>query len=318
MTGKHKISMYRKVGLALSGGGLRGLAHIGALKALIDNGIPIDMIAGTSAGSIIATMHACGYRPEEMQTIAKSITLGDLVKIKIPFSSILKQGKKWLLGRNRRLLSSFPTGLVQGDKIEKYFSRLWQARTVRETVVPLAITSVDIYSADTVFFLSPVAGRRKILNARYYYNTSLVEAVRASISIPGIFTPLKYRGMLLVDGAVKNNLPADILYHMGANYIIGIDLGYAGQPNYSIHNMGDVLLQCIEIMGREVTLLKGEEYADIVIRPQVSTNLPTTPEQIEQCIKDGEMAVLTRLSDIRSMLYQKAGVTFGGVRQIQL
>lgn len=289
-----------KIGLALSGGGLRGLSHIGVLKALEDNGIPIDFIAGTSAGSIVASLYGCGYRPAEIQEIAKSLSVGDLVKIKIPFSSMLKQGKKWLLGRKRRVLP-FPAGIIASERVERYFSRFWQTRTVRDTKIPIALTAVDLYSADTVFFLTPHPGMREILNARYYYNTGLGEAVRASISIPGVFTPVKYRGMMLVDGAVKNNLPTDILRHMGAERIIAIDLGYAGQPDYEIQNVSDILLRCIEIMNREVTLLKGEEYADIIIRPQAYVSFAPSKEQIDQCIKSGEDAVLARLDEIREL-----------------
>lgn len=302
MTGKQMNQARRpRIGLALSGGGLRGLSHIGALKALVDNEIPIDYIAGTSAGSIIAAMYGCGYRSEEMQTLVKSISVNDLVKIKIPFSTMLKQGKKWLFGRTRRIMPAFPAGIIQGDRIEKYFSRLWQDRTVRDTKIPVAITAVDLYSADTVFFLTPHPGMREILNARYYYSTGLAEAVRASISIPGVFTPVKYRGMMLVDGAVKNNLPTDILRHMGAERIIAIDLGFAGEPDYEIQNVSDILLRCIEIMNREVTLLKGEEYADIVIRPQAYVSLPPSSEQIDKCIKSGEDAVLMQIEQIRTL-----------------
>ncbi|KYZ77175.1 patatin [Anaerosporomusa subterranea] len=292
----------RKIGLALSGGGLRGLSHIGVLKALQDNAIPIDFIAGTSAGSIIAALHSCGYRPDEMQSTAKSLSVSDLIKVKIPFSAMIKQGKKWLFGRKHRVLPPFPSGIIQGDRIEKYFSRFWLNRTVRDTAIPIALTAVDLYSADTVFFLTPHPGMREILNARYYYNTSLSEAVRASISIPGVFTPVKYRGMMLVDGAVKNNLPTDILRHMGAERIIAIDLGYAGQPDYEIQNVSDILLRCIEIMNREVTLLKGEEYADILIRPQAYIGLSPSAEQIDKCIKSGEEAVLAKIGEIRSLL----------------
>ena len=292
----------RKVGLALSGGGLRGLSHIGALRALQNNDIPIDFIAGTSAGSIIAALHSCGYRPDDMQTIAKSLSISDLIKVKIPFSTVLKKGKKWLFGRRRHALPSFPSGLIQGDRLEKFFSRFWLNRTVRDTTIPIALTAVDLYSADTVFFLTPHPGMREILNARYYYNTSIGEAVRASIAVPGIFTPVKYRGMMLIDGAVKNNLPTDILRHMGADYVIAVDLGFAGQPDYEVQNISDILVRCIEIMNREVTLLKGEEYADIVIRPQAYIGLSLNAEQIDQCIKSVEEAVLAQIGAIRSLI----------------
>ncbi|MDU4961417.1 MAG: patatin-like phospholipase family protein [Sporomusaceae bacterium] len=301
MNGKQTVKAKTpRLGLALSGGALRGLSHIGVLKALEDNSIPVDFIAGTSAGAVVAALYACGYRPDEIQTAAKAVSFSDLVKIKIPFFSMLKKGKKWLFSRKRRTI--LPAGIIQGDRIEKYFARFLLNRTVQDTKIPLAITAVDLYSADTVFFLTPHPGMREILNARYYYHTALNEAVRASISIPGIFTPVKYRGMLLVDGAVKNNLPTDILRHMGADRVIAIDLGFAGEPDYEIKAVSDILPRCIEIMNREVTLLKGEEYADIVIRPQAYISLSPTADQIDQCIKSGEEATNAKIAEIRSCL----------------
>lgn len=291
-----------KVGVALSGGGIRGTAHIGVLKSLIDHNIPIDMIAGTSAGAIIATMYACGYTPRQMQNIAETLKFNDLIDLKVKVTDLIKHGTKWLLSGKFRFWSVLPTGLVQGNKIENYFTTLWQERTVRDTKIPLAIVSVDVNSADTVFFSTPIPGRRIILNARYYHNVLLSEAVRASISIPGVFFPKKFRGMNLVDGAVKNNLPTDILHHMGADIIIAVDLGYAGQANYDIKAVGEILLQCIDIMSREVTLLKAEQYADIIIRPAVYDISFKDITQTTLCIARGEQAAKEKIVDIKQLL----------------
>jgi NTE family protein len=126
--------------------------------------------------------------------------------------------------------------------------------------------------------------------------------VRASISIPGIFFPKKYRGMTLVDGAVKNNLPTDILRHMGADVVIAVDLGYAGQPNYDIKTVGEILIQCIEVMSREVTLLKAEQYADIIIRPAISDINFNDIKQFSLCIERGEQSLIARIADIQKLL----------------
>ncbi|HEY3424077.1 MAG TPA: patatin-like phospholipase family protein [Negativicutes bacterium] len=291
-----------KVGIALSGGGVRGSAHIGVLKALDDNNIPIDMISGTSAGAIIAALYACGYSPYQMQLMIHDVKITELVDLKINVSDLFKHGMKWLASGMFRFWSVLPTGLIKGDKIDKYFSDLWQDRTVRDTKIPIAITAVDINSADTVFFTTPIPGSRTILNARYYHNTLLTEAVRASISIPGIFFPKKYRGMTLVDGAVKNNLPTDILRHMGADVVIAVDLGYAGQPNYDIKTVGEILIQCIEVMSREVTLLKAEQYADIIIRPAISDINFNDIKQFSLCIERGEQSLIARIADIQKLL----------------
>jgi len=291
-----------KVGIALSGGGIRGMAHIGVLKVLVENNIPIDMISGTSAGAIVAAMYACGYTPQQMQIMIQNIKMDELIDLNVTVGDLFKHGVKWLFSGMFRFWSVLPTGFIKGDKVEQFFYKLWQNRTVRDTNIPVAITAVDLNSADTVFFTSPVFDSRAILNARYYHNTSLTEAVRASISVPGIFFPKKYRSMTLVDGAVKNNLPTDILRHMGADVVIGVDLGYDGQSNYDIKTVGEILIQCIEIMGREVTLLKAEQYADIIIRPNTSDIKFKDTKQAILCIAQGEQATKEKLTQIKKLL----------------
>jgi NTE family protein len=291
-----------KVGIALSGGGIRGIAHIGVLKVLVENNIPIDIISGTSAGAIIAAMYACGYTPQQMQIMVQNIKMNELIDLNVTVGDLFKHGMKWLFSGMFRFWSVLPTGFIKGDKVEQFFYSLWQNRTVRDTNIPIAITAVDLNSADTIFFTSPVFDSRAILNARYYHNTSLTDAVRASISIPGIFFPKKYRSMTLVDGAVKNNLPTDILRHMGADRVIGVDLGYDGQSNYDIKTVGEILIQCIEIMGREVTLLKAEQYADIIIRPNTfDINLKDTKQALLY-IEKGEQAAREKLIEIKNII----------------
>lgn len=289
------------VGVALSGGGIRGLTHIGVLKSLLANGVPIDLISGTSAGAIVASLYACGYTPQQMEQLAKNMKTSQLIDLKMTVSDLFKHGMKWLMSGMSRFWSVLPNGLVKGDKIERYFSSLWQERTLRDTFIPVAITAVDLNSADTVFFTTPLPGNRAILNARYYHNALLTDAVRASISIPGVFFPKKFRGMTLVDGAVKNNLPTDILKHMGADVIIAVDLGYSGEPNPDVHSVGEILIQCIDIMNREVTLLKSEKYADVIIRPSVFDINFKELKNTALAISRGEQAAKEQMSEIKRL-----------------
>ncbi|MDL2280971.1 patatin-like phospholipase family protein [Selenomonadales bacterium OttesenSCG-928-I06] len=294
-----------KVGLALSGGGIRGTAHIGVLKALTENNIPIDMISGTSAGSIVASLYASGYSAYQMKSYLETINFQNLIDLKVNTGDLFKQGVKWVLSGKLQIWSSLPTGIIKGDKIENFLMNMLQNRTVRNTKIPLAITAVDINSADTIFFTSPISHNRSILNARFYHNAYLYEAVRASISIPGVFFPKKYRNMTLVDGAVKNNVPTDILKYMGADIIIAVDLGYSGQHNYEIETVGDILMQCIDIMGREVTLMKSEQYADVIIRPGPLNITYKDIKQVGDCIKKGESAALEKVFEIKEIIKSK-------------
>lgn len=250
---------------------------------------------------MIAALYACGYRAVEMEEMADNLKVGELIDLKLTVGDLFKQGIKWLLGAKSRFWSVLPTGLVKGDKVESYLGRLVQRRTVRDTQIPVAITSVDILSGDTVFFVTPREGSRAIANARYFTNTLLTEAVRASISIPGVFFPKKYRGMVLVDGAVKNNLPTDILHHMGAEVVIAVDLGYSGQASEELKTASEIVLQCIDIMNREVTLLKGVQYADVVIRPEVFDIGFKTPDYLSQCAGRGAKAAWAQIGEIRRL-----------------
>ena len=291
-----------RVGIALSGGGIRGLAHIGVLKALVNRGIKIDLISGTSAGAIVAALFACGYTPHQMENLARNVKTADLVDLKITVSDLFKYGIQSFMGGGARFWSTIPNGIVKGDRIEKYFKSLWAERTFKELSIPLAVTAVDIYTSDTIFFTTPLRRQKRILNSRYYHGATLTEAVRASISIPGVFYPKKYQDMALVDGAVKNNLPTDILYAMGADIIIGVDLGYSGQTVESLHSVGEILMHCIDIMNREVTLLKAEHHANVIIRPNVFDIDYHDLKQALQAIDRGESAAKDSIDDILAIL----------------
>lgn len=292
-----------KVGLALSGGGLRGSAHIGVIDVLVKNNIPIDFIAGTSAGAIVASLYAIGYTPDQMKEIIRSIKVQDLIDIKITVADLFKHGIRWLLSGKFRFWSVLPCGLLKGDKIDRFLNKYWRNMTVRDTNIPIAITAVDINTGDTIFFTTPVKDARFILNAKYFHNTLLEDAVRASISIPGIFYPKRYRSMTLVDGGVKDNVPTDILRLMGAEKIIAVDLGYAGDPNYNIKSVGEILLQSLEIMGREITILKGEKYADIMIRPDSGGFRYDDERQFLEYIERGKQATEAQLAEIKRTVF---------------
>lgn len=293
------------VGLALSGGGIRGLAHIGVLRALRAHGVPIDHIAGTSAGAIVAALYASGYSVDEMEVLARGLEPSGFVDFNLTVSDFIKFGMQELMSQKKRFWAEVPKGLVKGRRIERYFDELWGARTFRDTRIPLAVTAVDIYTADTVFFVSPCELGLAPSDARYDRCATIAEAVRASIAIPGVFFPKEYRGMLLVDGAVKNNLPTDILREMGADIVLGVDLGYNGAPCYDVHTTGDVLLRTIDIINREMTMLKGAACADHVFRPAVESIGLSDMKKALCAIEIGAQAVEEDWMSVKKIFHRK-------------
>ena len=179
-----------KVGLALSGGGARGFAHIGVLKVLSAAGYKIDLIAGTSMGAIIGAAYAGGYAPETIEELA------------IKFSKLKEIIKLLDINPPRK-------GLLVGNRVKKYLEKIFQEQHLfSDLSIPFGLNAVDLISGREIPF----------------YSGELLPAIMASISIPGIFAPVKLNGYYLVDGGLLNNLPVSIARSMGADIVIAINV----------------------------------------------------------------------------------------------
>jgi NTE family protein len=182
-------SVYPKIGLALSGGGARGLAHIGVLKVLEREGIPVDLLAGTSMGGVIAAGYAAGldaaYLEQEALHLSRWRNLLPLVDRSLP-----------------------GLGLVSGERVRDYLASHVGEMTFDQLRVPLALVAVDLLSGKEVVLQSGV----------------VADAVRATISLPGVFAPFPLDGRLLVDGGILNNLPADVVRRMGAEVVVAVNV----------------------------------------------------------------------------------------------
>lgn len=193
-----------KIGLALSGGGSRGLAHIGVLKVLERQEIPVNYLAGTSMGGLIAAGFAAGLSADFMEQEALRITR---------YSQLARFFDLYFLG----------AGLLEGRKVHKYLSQHLGERTFADLRIPLALIAVDLITGQEVAITEG----------------SVVEAVRATISMPGILAPMRLRDRLLVDGGLLNNLPADVVRHMGAEVVIAVDTSIPLEALPEIPNIDD-------------------------------------------------------------------------------
>ena len=178
----------KKIGLALGSGSARGLAHIGVIKVLEENHIPISMIAGTSMGSLIGALYASGLTGTEMEEIACNTNLKTTSRLFMPTPSV--------------------QGLIDGNRINDFLVSLMGNRSFSSLKMPFAAVAADIERAEEVVIA----------------DGPLVKAIRASISIPGIFTPAMMKGKSLVDGGLMNPVPVDVVKHLGADYIIAVDV----------------------------------------------------------------------------------------------
>lgn len=251
-----------KVGLVLGSGGLRGLAHVGVIRVLEQEKIPIDYIAGCSIGSMIGALYCSGYTPEMIIKLAKHL------KVRYWLDFIMPK-----------------MGMVSGTKALETIRFLTKRKTFAELSIPLAIVATELNQGKEVIFTTG----------------DLAKAVRASISIPGIFVPYTYDEMLLVDGAVLNPTPINVAKQMGADVVIAVDLAHAGTVA-AITNIFDVLIQSIDIMERELFKYRHQNCCDILIQPDVAHISPSSFDEIDESVSLGEAAAARAIPEIKDAI----------------
>jgi len=250
-----------KIGLALGSGGARGMAHVGVIKVLEEEGIIVDYIAGSSMGSLVGALYASGIGPEM------------LVKLGIN----LKR-KYWMD------LTVPKMGFVSGDKIKEMVKILTHGKDIEQLNIPLSIVATDLLKGERVIFnQGPVC-----------------DAVRASISIPGIFVPEEVNGRILVDGGVIDRVPISVAREMGADIVIGVDVG-GMSSEVKPTTIFEVISRSIDIMEREIFKHRVVD-ADIMIRPTVDQYSATAFTQIEELIEAGEQAAKQMLVTIKEAI----------------
>lgn len=208
----------QKVGVVLSGGGAKGMAHIKALKVIEEAGIPIDYIAGTSMGAIVGGLYAIGYTPEQLDSMVRKQNWTFLLSDRVKRSSMSLTDRE----RSERFIVSIPFtktpkdaasgGIVKGQNLANLFSDLTMGYhdsiNFNKLPIPFACVAANVVNGEPIVF----------------HDGILSTAMRASMAIPGVFTPVRKDSMVLVDGGIVNNYPADVVKAMGADIIIGVDV----------------------------------------------------------------------------------------------
>ena len=294
------------VGLALGGGFLRGVAHIGVLRAFQKSDIPVHMVAGTSAGSIVAALHAVGYTPDKMEEITFALHPRDVFDYGPAAVNLFLMSVDYLCQLLRiPFPGRRPLGLMNGCKLRALMNRLLgKQRLFGETKIPLGITAVDARDGTLVIFREDAFEVRTIIPPKdvFVREMPVATAVRASTAVPGLFEPVRMGERLLVDGGIRENIPAYVLRQMGADFIIAVDVGYSGHLPHRLENIVDVLTQSLEIVSSESINLKLEQYADLVIRPVIKNMGPWDFHRIDYCIHQGEAAAEAMVNEIKRKL----------------
>lgn len=300
---RQRMAQIRKsrptVALVLSGGGAKGTAHVPVIRYIEELGIPVDLVVGTSMGGLIGGLYSLGYSVEEMDSIVRNMDWAWALSDKLSRDYItytdMKYKEKYLLSipfyyerdyfrmkladENRfdevknheilhigadnengpeflkhNLLGSLPSGYIYGQNVNNLISSLTigyqDSIDFQSLPIPYACVATDM-----------VTGKVKI-----WHSGRINDAMRSTMSIPGVFAPVKTQGMVLVDGGVKDNFPTSLAREMGADIVIGVDLAQAKRGYMDINNIADIAAQTIDMLGRDA-YEKNIHVPDVTIKP---------------------------------------------------
>ncbi|MHB9798319.1 patatin-like phospholipase family protein [Pseudomonas sp. MT3] len=289
-----------KIGLVLSGGAARGLAHIGVLKALDEQGVHVDAIAGTSMGAVIGGLYAAGYTPKELEKLALTLdwqqALSDSPpRVDMPFRR--KQDDRDFLVKQKLSFRDdgtlgLPLGAIQGQNLSMLLESLLvhtsDTRDFDKLAIPFRAVATDISTGEKIVFSKG----------------HLPQAIRASMSIPAVFAPVDVNGKLLVDGGMVDNIPVDVARQMGVDVVIAVDIGNPLLDRKQLTSVVDMLNQSVTLMTRKNSeaQLATLKSTDVLIQPPLSGYSSADFGKVPQLIDAGYRAatiLAPRLASLR-------------------
>ena len=283
-----------KLGLALSGGGIRGAVHIGVLKAFEENNIKIDIIGGTSSGSLVAALYAMGYSPihiyELFKRYGKEIT-------NVGASSIINGVGGYIVKKKFNI-----SGISDGKAIEELYNEFASRKNIfkmSDIKMPIVIPAIDIGDGKEYVFTNRKSKKSNKIYNKYITDIPIGSAVRASSSFPGVFCPYEYKKHIFLDGGTINNIPVDEVFAQGADRVITVKFEPIKINNQS--NVMDIVLRTIDIMGNKI-------IEDEVKKSDYILEIPTDDEigfldsnQIEKCYEFGYKETINKMDEIKKI-----------------
>ena len=327
-----------KVGIALSGGGIRGIAHAGVLKALDENNIQVDIIGGTSSGSLIASLYAMGYTPYYIYVLFKRYA-NEIISIET--KPIITGIGNFLFNKKIQV-----NGLKSGKSLEEAYNELALKKGIRkldEISMPLVIPAVDMYTSTEYIFTSKIPIENNIekqynvhglpytnnienleganfsnthiedsaqknievgidrteINTKYITDISVGKSVRASSSFPVVFSPCQYKNYLFLDGGILNNIPVNEIKKQGAEKVIAVN--FDSQPVDENSNIMSLMMKTLDIMGDKISdeNIANSDY--ILTIPSDGTGLLDT-SKLDFCYQSGYKIAMEKMEEIKRIL----------------
>ncbi|MGA7220646.1 MAG: patatin-like phospholipase family protein [Candidatus Sulfotelmatobacter sp.] len=254
------------IGLALGGGFARGMAHIGVLKVLEEEGIPVRVVAGTSVGALIGAAYCSGLSIEELEKLARSCRFTTFAR--------------WTVSRY---------GFATNERMVSFLNGTLKVKTFEELRIPLGVTATDFNSGEGIVF----------------HSGSIVEPVRASCAYPGMFLPVEIRGRYLVDGMLSHPVPTRPLREMGAERVLAVHLKGTWAKGGAPRHLFDVIGQSFAIAQDAMSSL-WRNAADLVVEPDVAGFAYDDFKRADELIRSGEVAMRQALPEVRQWLASPA------------
>jgi NTE family protein len=260
-----------RVGLALSGGAARGIAHVGVLRALVENDIPVDAIAGASAGALIGGCYAAGLSIERLDEMARTF--------------------RW---RHTSRLAFSRLGLQSNARMERFLRKKLPVTRFEDLKLPLAVMVTDLQKGETIVFRD---------------NGDLPFAIRASCCVPALYKPVRDReGRFLIDGGILSNLPITHTRDLGADLVIAVDVNFDGVRFFDRPRTALGVLTHVFSAVEKIVSNQERDTADLMIAPKVGHIRWDQTKHSEELIKLGYEAGLSAIDDIRKLIDERAVV----------
>jgi NTE family protein len=250
------------IGIALGGGFARGIAHVGVLKVLEQEGIPVRVVAGTSVGALIGAAYCSGVTVDELHEMAHNVRFTTFAR--------------WTLSR---------CGFASNDRMISFLTRFLKVKTFEELRIPLGVTATDFNTGEGVVF----------------HSGSIIDPVRASCAYPGMFLPVQMRGRYLVDGMLSHPVPTQPLREMGAERVLAVHLKGTWANGGPPRHLFDVIGQSFAI-AQDAMSTVWRQAADLVIEPDVAGFAYDDFKRADDLVRVGEVAMKSALPEVRKWL----------------
>ena len=283
-----------KIGIALSGGGTRGIAHAGVLKALEENNMKISAIGGTSSGALIAGLYVLGYTPEEILDLFKKHA-----------KEIVGVGINPMITRIKNIIRKENSGFRKGEEIEKLFNQLAQdkgIKTISEiTKMPIAIPTVDIKNGKEYIFTNHIPNETNVYK-KYIGDISVGKALRATSSFPAVFCPCDFGEHKFLDGGALNNVPVMEVKKQGMDRVLAVN--FKADEITDTSNYLDIAMRAIDLMGSKIAE-ENVKQSDYVITICTDKTGLLDLEKLDSCYQYGYRTTMEQINKIKEIIEEE-------------